>query len=237
MLSPPTPGDRERLGAFAAAHNAGVWLQTGGPQTLEPLDEAAAAPLDYSLPEFDLRLEYGPLDFVQVNQDMNRLMLGQAMNLLAPQPGEDILDLFCGIGNFSLPAARLGARVTGVELDRVMVGKATHNAELNHLEQARFHVGDLSQNPDDQSWWRDSYGAVMLDPPRAGALEALPAVAATGAERLLYVSCHAGSLARDAGILVRDHGFELVAAGAMDMFPQTAHVEAMALFRRPEAAA
>ena len=186
------------------------------------------------MPEFDLTLEYGPLDFVQVNQDMNRRMLTQAMGLLQPREGEQILDLFCGIGNFTLPIARSGASVTGVELDESMVAKGRANAALNNIANAEFHRADLAAPEEQQPWWKVDYDAVVLDPPRAGALESLPLVARTRAGRILYVSCHPGSLARDAGILVNDYGYQLKAAGAMDMFPQTGHVEAMALFERKE---
>jgi 23S rRNA (uracil1939-C5)-methyltransferase len=233
VLVEPTASDREKLQRFAAETGVQLWLQTGGPKTLQLLDGAKQAPpLHYRLPEFELCLEYGPLDFVQVNQNMNRLMLKQAMDLLQPQPNERILDLFCGIGNFSLPLARCGAQVTGVELDLAMVNKARANAALNHIENAAFHVADLSSPEEPQSWWQEDCAAVLLDPPRTGALEVLPLVAKTGAQRILYVSCHPGSLARDAGVLVKQHGYRLRSAGAMDMFPQTGHVEAMALFEK-----
>lgn len=231
VLAEPTSSDLQKFEEFAAQHDVQIWLQTGGPQSLRLLNgESEGAPLNYQLPEFDLCLEYGPLDFVQVNQDMNRHMLSQAMDLLKPQQGERILDLFCGIGNFSLPIARSGARVTGVELDSRMVEKGRANAELNGIDNADFHVADLTAPEEQQAWWHNDYSAVVLDPPRAGALESLPMVAATGSGRILYVSCHPGSLARDAGVLVNEHGYKLVSVGAMDMFPQTGHVEAMALF-------
>jgi 23S rRNA (uracil1939-C5)-methyltransferase len=167
---------------------------------------------------------------VQVNQDMNQRMLHQAIGLLQPLAGERVLDLFCGIGNFSLPLARHGAEVTGVELDGVMVAKAISNAAANGLDNVNFVTGDLMQPDQEQSFWRQSFDTVVLDPPRAGARDVLERIAATGAKRILYVSCHAGSLARDAGILVAEYGYRLQNAGAMDMFPQTSHVEAMALF-------
>lgn len=234
VLQSPGVTDLERLTAFEREHQLQLWLQTGGPGTVQPLVAAAPA-LAYELPEFGCRLSYGPLDFVQVNQDMNRRMLSQALTLLAPAEGERILDLFCGIGNFSLPLARQGARVTGVELDPVMVGKARDNARANDLPDTEFLAADLMAEPaavGEHAFWSAGWDTVLLDPPRAGAREVLAAIAATGARRILYVSCHAGTLARDAGILVHDFGFRLQAAGAMDMFPQTSHVEAMALFER-----
>ncbi len=236
VLATPAPADLLELQSFAEHHNVQVWLQTGGPDTLRLLDgRRDAEPLEYELPEFGLRLQYGPLDFVQVNQDMNQRMLAQALQLLNPQSGEKLLDLFCGIGNFSLPLARCGAAVTGIELDTVMVGKARDNARLNGLDNVEFQVADLSVAGQQQAWWRRDYDVVLLDPPRAGALEVLPLVAGTGARRILYVSCHSGSLARDAGILVQEHGYRLCKAGVMDMFPQTGHVEAMALFEKAAA--
>ena len=232
VLEEPGAGDLQKFREFAVTYKLQLWLQTGGPATVRPLAEDNIEALAYDLPEFDLRLEYGPLDFVQVNQDMNRRMLSQAVELLAPKPGEHILDLYCGIGNFSLPLARLGANVVGVELDTRMVEKATVNAALNGIQNAAFFTADLALPEQEQEWWRQDYSAVLIDPPRAGALEALPKIAATGVGRVLYVSCHPGSLARDAGVLVHDYGFRLAAAGVMDMFPQTSHVEAMALFVR-----
>jgi 23S rRNA (uracil1939-C5)-methyltransferase len=198
--------------------------------------ETRPAPLWYALPEFDLRLEFGPLDFVQVNQDINRRMIAQALTLLGSLEGKKVLDLFCGIGNFSLPLATRAASVIGVELDQRMVEKARANAVANGIENANFFAADLSVEDAAHEWWgvgnTSGFDVVVLDPPRAGALEVLPQVAATGAKQILYISCHPGTLARDAGILSRDYGYSLKSAGAMDMFPQTSHVEAMALFER-----
>ena len=233
VLETPSSGDHELLLAFARDHAATIWLQTGGPQTLTTLDkENEPPPLWYELPEFDVRLEFGPLDFIQVNQDMNRLMISQALELLGDLSGQRVLDLFCGIGNFSLPLARHAESVVGVELDQGMVAKARANAQANGVQNAEFHAADLSSNDDLPGWWQQGFDVVVLDPPRAGALEALAPISAAAPATILYVSCHAGSLARDAGILASDYGYRLVAAGAMDMFPQTSHVEAMALFER-----
>jgi len=231
VLEAPTERDLEKLAEFGRKNQVQVWLQTGGPATVAPLNNVAYEPLRYALPDYGLQLEYGPLDFVQVNQGVNQLMIRQALDLLDPQPSERILDLFCGIGNFTLPLARTGAHVTGVELSPEMVSKALQNAALNNLSNANFHAADLTTMDADAAWV-GSYDTVVLDPPRAGAAEAIDFVVATGAQRILYVSCHPGSLARDAGVLVHEHGFQLKAAGAMDMFPQTSHVEAMALFER-----
>jgi 23S rRNA (uracil1939-C5)-methyltransferase len=221
------------LQQFAAAERVQVWLQPGGPASIEPL-EPGSQPDDlwYALPDYDIQLAFGPLDFIQVNQDMNQRMITQAMQLAVPQSHERVLDLFCGIGNFSLALARLAGEVVGIELDPAMVRKAQSNAERNKLTNARFHAVDLAAADVLGDRWGKDFDLVVIDPPRAGAQEVLPQVAATGARRILYVSCHPGTLARDAGILCSAYGYKLSAAGAMDMFPQTSHVEAMALFER-----
>jgi 23S rRNA (uracil1939-C5)-methyltransferase len=233
VLEDPPTKDRELLERFGAERNIQIWLQTGGPDTLTTLDRSVPVePLWYELPEFDVRLQFGPLDFIQVNQDMNRRMMNQAMELLGPLEGQSVLDLFCGIGNFSLPLARTADSVVGVELDHRMVAKASANAAANGITNAVFHAADLADGSNLPDWWRQGFDVVVLDPPRAGALEALAPINQAKPGRILYVSCHPGSLARDAGMLVNDYGYRLVRAGAMDMFPQTSHVEAMALFER-----
>ncbi len=233
VLDNPNGNDRERLRLFGEAHGADIWLQSGGPQTLVPLDPAnPPQALWYELPVEGLKLEFGPLDFIQVNQNMNKLMIAQAIELLGDLEGARVLDLFCGIGNFSLPLATRAGQVTGVELDEVMVAKARANAALNNLTNVDFHAADLTKTENLPAWWKQGFDVIVLDPPRAGALEALPFISRAAPERILYVSCHAGSLARDAGVLVNEYGYRLKKAGAMDMFPQTSHVEAMALFER-----
>jgi 23S rRNA (uracil1939-C5)-methyltransferase len=232
VLEEPAPSDRARFDAFQNQTGAQVWLQTGGPDTLQPLDKAGGyEDLWYELPDFGLRLAFGPLDFIQVNQDMNRRMIRQALELLKLESTERVLDLFSGIGNFTLPLAQNCAHVTGVEFDVQMVRKAAANARANKLTNVEFHAADLTREEQPGGWTGD-FDAVVLDPPRVGAQEVLPVVVRTGARKLLYISCHPGSMARDTGILTGEHGFSLVAAGAVDMFPQTSHVEAMALFER-----
>jgi len=232
VLDPPTAQDLERLEAFERVHNVDLYLQAKGPDTVRPLGGSATS-LRFSLPEFDLEYEFLPTDFIQVNGALNRKMVSRAMELLAPEPGQRILDLFCGLGNFTLPIARLGAAAVGIEGDAALIDRARANAERNGLSaQAQFHPANLFEDCSDLSWLREPADAVFLDPPRAGAQEILPAVAQTGARRLVYVSCHPGTLARDAGILVSQHGFRLRGAGIMDMFPHTAHVESIALFER-----
>jgi 23S rRNA (uracil1939-C5)-methyltransferase len=231
VLDPPTADDLERLRAFGRERAVEFWLQPGGYDTVAPLD-GEARPLHYRLPAFDLTLEFTPADFVQVNGPLNERMVERAVDLLAPEPGDAVLDLFCGLGNFTLPLARRAARVTGVEGDAALVARARRNAALNGIEHAGFHVGNLFEPDPDDAWARARYDRVLLDPPRAGAREVLPLVAKSGARRIVYVSCHPGSLARDAGILVHELGFRLAAAGVMDMFPHTAHVESIAVFER-----
>jgi 23S rRNA (uracil1939-C5)-methyltransferase len=232
VLEQPTSADRELLLQFAQRHRVQIYLQPGGYETIAPLIEGGAT-LEYRLPQFGVTLRFQPNDFVQVNGELNARMVERAVQLLAPTVGERILDLFCGLGNFSLPLARSGAHVTGVEGDPGLVARARANAELNGLANAEFVCGDLAEESvGTAAWAARQYDKVLLDPPRAGAREVLPIIARCGASTVLYISCHPGSLARDAGILVHDHGFTLQAAGVMDMFPHTAHVESAALFTR-----
>jgi 23S rRNA (uracil1939-C5)-methyltransferase len=159
--------------------------------------------------------------------------VAEAIRLLAPAPGDRVLDLFCGLGNFTLPLARRAADVLGVEGDAGLVARARHNAALNGIGNARFALANLFGPLGGEPWARERFQRVLLDPPRAGAVEVLPLIAASGASRVVYISCHPASFARDAGLLVNEHGFTLSAAGVMDMFPHTAHVESIALFERP----
>jgi 23S rRNA (uracil1939-C5)-methyltransferase len=232
VLEPLTPADHQLLHQFARDQDVQIYLQPGGYETVAPL-VPGAAPLEYRLPALDLSLQFLPTDFVQVNTQLNIRMIERALELLAPQPGEQVLDLFCGLGNFSLPLARTGAQVVGVEGDANLVERARANAERNGLANAEFFSANLADEAfAAASWATRTYDKVLLDPPRAGAKEALATIARSGASMVLYISCHPGSLARDAGILVHEHGFDLAAAGVMDMFPHTAHVESAALFVR-----
>ena len=195
----------------------------------------AESPLTYALPQFDLTMEFRPTDFIQINAEINQSLVARALQLLDPEPGSAVLDLFCGLGNFTLPLARRAGRVVGVEGDRDLVERAAANARRNGIETAQFHVADLSKPPgetpaDAPAWAKTGYPYILLDPPRAGAREMLPTVARLAPKRVLYISCHPGSLARDAGMLVHELGFRLRAAGVLDMFPHTTHVESLALF-------
>lgn len=232
VLDPPGAEDRSRLVAFAQAHGLRIALQTGGPDQVERLwpDGGEAPPLEYRLPEFDVRLRFDAADFVQVNREVNRLMVKSVVDLLQVEPGHRVLDLYCGIGNFSLPLARRGAAVLGVEGEARQVRRAAANARLNGLDGCEFLAADLARLTGQEAWLQRPCDRLLLDPPRSGAAEVLPYTRTLGAARLVYVSCHPGTLARDAGRLVRELGYRLEAAGIVDMFPHTAHVESIAVF-------
>ena len=225
--------DRARLREFGRRHRLEFWLQPGGPATATPLDGPGST-LRYRLPEFDVELEFGPVDFVQVNGRVNELMVGRAIELLAPGPREAVLDLYCGLGNFTLPLARRAGSVLGVEGDAGLIARARSNAARNGIGNARFTVADLGDEFDarcaEEPWTREAVDLVLLDPPRAGALGVLPLIGRGRPRRVVYISCHPGTLARDAGLLVHQHEYRLVAAGVMDMFPHTAHLESIAVF-------
>jgi len=231
VLDPPSGADLERLMAFEREQGVRIYLQPGGPGTVAPLTPGQA-PLGYRLAAHDVTIEFEPTDFIQVNGALNEVMVARAVERLDPQPGERVLDLFCGLGNFSLPLATRAREVVGIEGDAGLVARAGRNAARNGIANAVFYTGDLMAGAFDAPWALRRYDRVLLDPPRAGAREVLPVVGRSGAGRVVYISCHPGSLARDAGILVRDHGFRLEAAGVMDMFPHTTHVEAVAVFER-----
>ena len=229
VLDEPAAADLERLRAFEARHGIALYLQPGGLDTVRPLT-APAVPLRYSLPGLTAGIEFAPTDFIQVNGELNRLMVARAIELLDPRPTDRALDLFCGLGNFSLPLALRAASVDGVEGDAALVARARANAARNGIANASFHAANLAAETQAGDWARAAYDLVLLDPPRAGAREILPVATASRPRRLVYVSCHAGSFARDAGILAGQLGYRLAAAGIMDMFPQTSHVETIALF-------
>lgn len=231
VLDPPAAEDLARLRAFAAAHAVDIYLQPGGPDTIAALDPASARPLRYRLPEFALDLHFGPADFTQVNHGVNRALVRRAVDLLQPQRGERIADLFCGLGNFTLALARSGAQVTGVEGSQALVERGNENARRNGLAgQAEFRCADLFEHPERTLAELGAPAAMLLDPPRSGA-HALVRALGTGAPgRLVYVSCNPSTLARDAAVLVGEKAYRLRAAGVVNMFPHTSHVESIALF-------
>ncbi len=229
VLAQPTGQDMDLMREFAQRYDVRLYLQPGGPATVELL-AGEFSPLHYTLPDFDVRIEFEPTDFLQVNGELNRRMVGQAIEKLDIRGTDRVLDLFCGLGNFSLPLARRAQAVVGIEGEAGLVERAARNARINAIDNVEFHAVNLAQDVSDRPWAQGHYDLVLLDPPRAGAKEVLPLAAGCGARRLMYISCHPGSLARDAGTLVHQLGFRLAAAGVMDMFPHTAHVEAMAIF-------
>lgn len=228
-LQPLPDADRERLRQFAQMHRMAVFLQPGGVDSVQPLWPPQPQ-LEFALPEWDVRLQFRPLDFIQVNAGLNRRMIAQTLQLLDPQPDERVLDLFCGLGNFTLPLARHAREAVGVEGEAGLVQRARDNARLNGLDNATFHQADLAQDLRGQPWMKAGFDTILLDPARAGADAVLKQLPLQGVRRIVYVSCHPGSLARDAGYLVNERGWSLRSAGVMDMFPHTAHVESIAVF-------
>ena len=230
-LEPLSEADLEILRGFAVSSGFAILLQPGGVDSVRAL-WPENVDLSFPIPDFDLRLAFRPLDFIQVNAGLNQKMIARAIELLDPQPGDRVLDLFCGLGNFTLPLARRAGRVVGVEGEAGLVARARDNAARNGLANVEFYAADLAKDLSQEPWMREGFDKLLIDPPRAGAAEVLAQLPLKGIRRIVYVSCHPGSLARDAGFLVSERGYKLVAAGAMDMFPQTAHVESIALFEK-----
>lgn len=230
-LDPLTESDEAQLKAWSDRESIAVYLQPKGPDTVYRLHPAAHQ-LEYRLEKYNLRLQFHPQHFIQVNARINAKLIDRAIELLALDGSERVLDLFCGLGNFSLPLARKAAHVTGIEGASELIAAARDNARLNGIDNVEFDVADLTEDVTERAWYRAGFDAVLIDPPRSGALEILPLVAGSGARRVVYVSCNPATLARDAGVLVRDHGFKMISAGIADMFPHTAHVESIALFER-----
>jgi len=227
-LLPLSQADQALLRAFAETHRVQLWLQADGPESARPFHPAEPAELYYALPESGLKLYFRPADFTQVNPAVNRLLVARALHLLEPRPGERVADLFCGIGNFSLPIAARGAQVIGFEGSAPLVERARANAAANGLV-AQFEVADLFR-PNLDHYGR--FDKCLLDPPREGAVALVNALADAWPRRIVYVSCDPATLARDAEVLVHHKGFTLAAAGVVNMFPHTAHVESIALFER-----
>jgi 23S rRNA (uracil1939-C5)-methyltransferase len=237
VLAAPTADDLEQLRAFGRQHAVQIFLQTGGIDSVRPLVGAAGSSgpaLTYAIEASRVRIAFGPMDFVQVNGAINAAMVGLALEQLRPEAGDRVLDLFCGVGNFTLPLARRAAHVTGIEGDAVLVERARANAESNGIANASFAPANLFAPESFGAWGRERYDLVLIDPPRAGARELLGHMSQWRPRRVVYISCHPGSLARDAGILVETHGLRLIAAGVMDMFPHTTHVESIAVFEAAE---
>ena len=223
--------DQTHLCAYGERTGLHIYLQPAGPDSVHLLWPQQST-LSYSLPSHDLRLEFLPTDFTQVNRDINLSMIDLAIELLDPKPTDRVLDLFCGLGNFTLPLARRCAQVIGVEGDVGLVQRARDNAARNGITNAEFHVANLAEDITIYPWLKHHFDKLLLDPPRSGAMELIPTIAKLGCKRIVYVSCNPSSLARDAGLLVNEYGYRLVKAGVMDMFPHTTHVESIALFQK-----
>ena len=228
VLAAPSEEDRARLAAFAALHGVRLYLQPGGLDSVRELG-AAAEPLRYGLPRYQLELQFAPTDFIQVNGALNETLVARAVELLELTPESVVLDLFCGLGNFTLPLARSAQFAVGVEGEAALLERARGNARRNAIVNAEFHLANLAAPEAAAPWLARAYTHVLLDPPRSGARAVLAAIARLAPARVLYISCHPGSLARDLGVLVHEHGFTLEAAGVVDMFPHTTHVESLAL--------
>jgi 23S rRNA (uracil1939-C5)-methyltransferase len=232
VLTEPSAGDRDRLCDFARQQGIRFGVQPGGPESIRPLCDQEPLSLSYELPDFGLEIGFEPNDFTQVNAGLNRLMVQQAIELLDLRGNEQVLDLFCGLGNFTLPLATRAGQVTGIEGDAGLVERARANASRNGLQNVTFEVANLYEPQTGTGWMQQHYTKALLDPPRSGAAEVLGLLPKLGVQRLVYVSCYPATLARDAGILVKQHGYQLHTLGVMDMFPHTSHIESIALFTR-----
>jgi 23S rRNA (uracil1939-C5)-methyltransferase len=239
ILEPINAADEQLLRDFADQHNVQFWLQPKGPDTVYPfypLDRQ----LDYTLPEFGIRMPFRPTDFTQVNHQINRVLVGRALRLLAPAKTDRVLDLFCGIGNFTLPLARVSREVVGIEGSEVLTSRALDNAKENGVDShTSFACRNLFEVTADDIRALGHFDKYLIDPPREGALavsKALADIAQSGEgplpKRIVYVSCNPATLARDAGLLVHEAGYRLKGAGVVNMFPHTSHVESIALFER-----
>ncbi|HUN73447.1 MAG TPA: 23S rRNA (uracil(1939)-C(5))-methyltransferase RlmD [Steroidobacteraceae bacterium] len=237
VLENASAEDLGRLRAFEELHRVRLYLQTGGVESVTRLTagEGAEEPLYYALPGFDTRIEFAPTDFIQINGAVNQALVARAIALLELTPEARVLELFSGLGNFTLPIARRAAYALGVEGDRGLIERARHNARLNGLSNVEWLEADLAREEALAGrWLPGAFSHVLLDPPRVGARDVMRTIARIAPQWVLYISCHPGSLARDVGTLVHDHGFNLRAAGVVDMFPHTTHVESLALLTRAD---
>ena len=233
ILDPLLPPDTELLQDFAARHNVRLYLQPGGPETAAPMSAMDETDLHYTLPDFDLAIRFAPTDFTQVNHAVNRVLVRRALSLLEPRAGERVADLFCGVGNFTLAIARSGATTIGVEGSADLVRRAAANAQLNGLAAtASFVELDLYRSGSEVLAGLGRFDRMLLDPPRDGAMGVVKALPDDGPQRLVYVSCSPGTLARDAAVLTQERGYRLSAAGVVNMFPHTSHVESIAVFEK-----
>ena len=231
-LDPLPEADQQALVGFCQNLGWHCYLQPGNESTVHRVwPEEGEQRLYYSHPSAGVELAFHPTDFTQVNAEINRKMVPLALDLLDISPEHTVLDLFCGLGNFTIPAAKRAGKVVGVEVSQAMVERGYENARRNGLENLEFHAWDLSQDISGQAWARQAYDRILIDPPRTGALEMVKLMPRLGASRIVYVSCNPATLARDAGELMA-LGYRLKAAGVMDMFPHTTHVESIAVFEK-----
>ncbi len=234
ILTPLSLRDEKNLRDFADAHGVVFYLQPKGPDSVYRFCPGDAPPLSYTLPEFGIELAFQPADFTQVNHAVNRILVRRALRLLDPQPGERIADLFCGLGNFTLPIARSGAYVVGVEGSQGLALRGQESARANGLAgSVEFSVANLFQCTPESLAKLGRFDKMLIDPPREGAIEVVNALGNDAPRRIVYVSCNPASLARDAAVLVNGKGYRFSAVGVLNMFPHTAHVESVALFEQP----
>lgn len=222
--------DRALLEQFSADQNLDIYLQPGGIETITPLIPARVRPLTYNLEDHAISIEFMPADFIQVNADINNAMINIVLDLFNPCDMDVVLDLFCGLGNFTLPVARYCKLAIGVEGDKDLINRAGMNARKNNIDNIDFYTANLSDNPLQAEFMQRDFNKILIDPPRTGAREIIKQLSFKNVEQIVYVSCNPATFARDAGILVKEKGFKLRKTGIMDMFPQTSHIESVALF-------
>lgn len=233
VLAPLSKADEALLRTFADTQGIVFYLQPKGPDSAYRFYPLPGPKLAYDLPEFDVSLEFRPTDFTQVNHAVNRVLVRRALRLLDPQPGERIADMFCGLGNFTLPIARSGAQVVGIEGSPALVERGRQSARSNGLaDRVEFGVANLFECTPESLARLGRFDKMLIDPPREGAVELVKALGEDAPSRLVYVSCNPATLARDAAVLVTLKGYRFVAAGSVNMFPHTAHVESIAVFER-----
>lgn len=232
-MSPLPENDIAALIEFGKTHDMHIYLQPDPPAAVHKIwPNDSQEMLSYFLPDYQLEMRFHPLDFTQINGEINRLMINQALHLLALKPTDTVLDLFCGLGNFTLPLARVAKHVVGIEGSAQMVERARENARFNHIENAEFHAANLMEPSGTAPWLQKSYDKILLDPPRVGAKEIIPLISSKSASHIVYVSCNPATLARDAGELVYNYHYKLKQVGVINMFPHTGHIEAIALFEK-----
>ncbi len=232
-LTSLTANDELKIEQFAEQYGYKIFLQPGGPDSVYCFYPPNSSDyLTYNLPDYKIAFQFHPNDFTQVNANLNRLMVKRALQLMDLKSSDLVLDLFCGLGNFSLPMAQFCSKVVGVEGSKTMVEREYMNAQANHLNNVDFYAANLDDIAEVNNLVKQSFNKVLIDPPRSGALEIVKQIDSLNPERIVYVSCNPVTLARDTDILVNQKGYVLISAGVMDMFPHTAHVESIALFEK-----